>query len=178
MFSAIYIHNFSLQSVLRHEPELISKPVVLTDPTLTKPCIIQLTETARIAGICEGMTPSQAMARCGNLVVKIRSLPQEQAAMESLMQTAYAFSPHIEATAPGVCTIELKGLAIQTNEISAKQWAAEFLRVLKQFHLNGQIGFAETHALALLAAHAAKPVLVATRRGEDTAPWQHEAGRA
>ena len=161
MFAAIYIHNFSLQSVLRHEPDLISKPVVLTDPTLTKPCIIQITETARIAGICEGMTPSQAMARCGNLVVKTRSLPQEQAAMEVLMQTAYAFSPNIEATAPGVCTIELKGLSIQTNETSAKQWAAEILRVLKQFHLNGQIGFAETPALALLAAHAAKPILAA-----------------
>jgi len=161
VFAAIYIHNFSLQSVLRHEPELIPKPVVLTDPALTKPCVVQLTPTARASGICEGMTPSQAMARCGNLVVKTRSLPQEQGAMEALMQTAYAFSPHIEATAPGVCTTELKGLSIQTNETSAKQWAAEILRVLKQFHLNGQIGFAETPALALLAAHAAKPIFVA-----------------
>ena len=161
MFAAIYIHNFSLQSALRHEPELIPKPVVLTDPALTKPCVVQLTPTARASGICEGMTPSQAMARCGNLVVKTRSLPQEQGAMEALMQTAYAFSPHIEATAPGVCTTELKGLSIQTNETSAKQWAAEILRVLKQFHLNGQIGFAETPALALLAAHAAKPIFVA-----------------
>jgi protein ImuB len=164
VFAVIYIHNFSLQSVLRHEPDLIPKPVVLTDPALTKPCVTQLTSAARACGICEGMTPSQAMARCGNLVVKTRSLPQEQAAMETLMQTAYAFSPHIEATAPGVCTIELKGLAIQTNESSAKQWAAEILRVLKQFHLHGQIGFAETPALALLAAHAARPVLVAEGR--------------
>jgi protein ImuB len=163
VFAAIYIHNFSLQSVLRHEPELIPKPVVLTDPALTKPCVTQLTPTARASGICEGMTPSQAMARCGNLVVKTRSLPQEQASMETLMQTAYAFSPHIEATAPGVCTIELKGLAIQTNEISAKQWATEILRVLKQFHLLGQIGLAEAPALALLAAHAARPILIAQR---------------
>jgi len=161
VFAAIYIPNFPLQSVLRHEPELIPKPVVLTDPALTKPCVVQLTQAARASGICQGMSPSQAMARCGNLAVKTRSLPQEQAAMETLMQTAYAFSPHIEATAPGVCTMELKGLSIQTNETSAKQWAAEILRVLKQFHLNGQIGFAETPALALLAAHAAKPILVA-----------------
>jgi protein ImuB len=164
VFAAIYIHNYSLQSVLRHEPELIPKPVVLTDPALTKPSITQLTPAARASGICAGMTPSQAMARCGNLVVKTRSLLQEQAAMETLMQTAYAFSPHIEATAPGVCTIELKGLSIQTNETSAKQWAAQILQVLKQFHLHGQIGFAETPALALLAAHAARPVLVAEGR--------------
>src|SRR5262249_4011065 len=44
------------------------------------------------------------------------------------------------------------------------QWAAQILRVLKQFHLVGQIGFAETPALALLAAHAARPVLVGARR--------------
>jgi len=178
MFAAIYIHNFSLQSVLRHEPELIPKTVVLTDLTLTKPCISQLTQAARATGICEGMSPSQAMARCGNLVVKTRSLPQEQAAMEALMQIAYAFSPNIEATALGICTIELKGLAIQTNETSAKQWASEILCVLKQFHLAGQIGFAETPALALLAAYAAKPVLVAERRGGDTTPYQHGIGRA
>jgi hypothetical protein len=95
--------------------------------------------------------------------------------METLMQTAYAFSPHIEATAPGVCTIELKGLSIQTNETSAKQWAAEILRVLKQFHLLGQIGFAETPALALLAAHAAKPVLVAQ---EGRARCPHRAAQS
>jgi protein ImuB len=170
VFAAIYIHNFSLQSVLRHEPDLIPKPVVLTDPALTKPCVTQLTAAARACGICAGMSPSQAMARCGNLAVKTRSLPQEQAAMETLMQTAYAFSPHIEATAPGVCTIELKGLSIQTNEASAKQWAAEILRVLKQFHLSGQIGFAETPALALLAAHAARPILLAQQGGRARCP--------
>src|SRR6267378_4515303 len=125
VFAAIYIPNFPLQSVLRHEPELIPKPVVLTDPALTKPSVTQLTPAARASGICQGMTPSQAMARCGNLAVKTRSLPQEQAAMETLMQTAYAFSPHIEATAPGVCTMELKGLSIQTNQTSSKQWAAQ-----------------------------------------------------
>jgi protein ImuB len=173
VFAVIYTHNFSLQSVLRHEPELIPKPVVLTDPALTKPCITQLTPVARASGICAGMTPSQAMARCGNLAVKTRSLPQEQAAMEALMQTAYAFSPHIEATAPGVCTIELKGLSLQTNQTSAKQWATQILQVLKQFHLNGQIGFAETPALALLAAHAAKPILIA-QRGRET-QGQHGA---
>jgi protein ImuB len=166
MFAVIHIPRFSLQSVLRHEPELIPKPVVLTDPALTKPCITQLTPTARACGICAGMTPSQAMARFGNLVVKTRSLPQEQAAMETLMQTAYAFSPHIEPTAPGVCTIELKGLGMVGRASPRatqllQQWAAEILRVLKQFHLYGQIGFAETPALALLAAHAAEPILIA-----------------
>ena len=107
MFAVIYIPSFSLQSVLRHEPELIPKPVVLTDPALTKPCVTQLTAAAHASSICPNMSPSQAMTRCGNLVVKTRSLPQEQTAMETLMQTAYAFSPYIEATKLGIGTIEL-----------------------------------------------------------------------
>lgn len=169
MFAVIYIQDFPLQSALRHEPELISKSVVLMDPALTKPCVIQLTQAARVCGICEGMSPSQAMARCGNLIVKTRSLPHEQGAIEALMQTAYAFSPHIEATAPGVCTIELKGLGMVGRAPPPAtepfhQWGAEILRVLKQFHLDGQIGFAETPDLALLAAHAARPVLVAEEK--------------
>jgi len=208
MFAVIYIRDFSLQSALRHEPELIPEAVVLTDPALTKPCVIQLTQAARLSGIYEGMTPSQAMARCGNLVVKTRSLPQEQAAMEALMQSAYAFSPNIEATAPGVCTIELKGLGIEpVGRASSRadgnaeppmpqrlavlpargktlappaiepfrQWANEILRVLKQFHLDGRIGFAETPELALLAARAARPILIAQRgraRLEDPTPNQ------
>ena len=72
MFAAIYIHDFSLQSALRHEPELLPKAVVLMESALTKPCVIQLTQAARASGIREGMSPSQAMARCGNLSPTLR----------------------------------------------------------------------------------------------------------
>jgi len=156
MFAVVYIPNFSLQAALRHEPELIPRAVALMDSELTKLGIIQLTASARSAGVSEGMTASQAMARCSELVIKSRSPRQEQAATEVLIQTAYAFSPFIESTAPGVCTMELRGLRIQEDETLAHEWAEEIRRTLTQFHLNGRIGFAATPELALLAARMAE----------------------
>jgi len=153
MFAAIFIPNFSLQAVLRHEPELIARAVALTDSELPKLGIIQLTARARSAGVWEGMTASQAMARCSDLVIKSRSPAQELAATEVLIQTAYAFSPFIESTNPGVCTMDLRGLRIVEDETSAREWAEEICKALAQFHLHSRIGFAATPELALLAAN-------------------------
>src|SRR3954471_9521463 len=105
MFAVIYIPDFTLQALLRHESEFSSRAVALVDADLPKPAVIQLTPAARAFGVCEGLTPSQAMARCTGLIIKSRSMVQEASATEVLLQTAYAFSPNIESTALGVCTI-------------------------------------------------------------------------
>src|SRR5262245_12823333 len=115
MFAVVFVQNFSLQAVLRHEPDLISRAVALTDPELPKLGIVQCTSAARDADVDEGMSASQAMARCAELVIKSRSRAQEQSATEVLIQTAYAFSPFIESTAPGICTMDLRGLRIVEN---------------------------------------------------------------
>jgi protein ImuB len=159
MFAVVFIPNFSLQATLRHEPELISRPVALIDPELPKTVIVQLTSVARSFAICEGLTASQAMARCDHLIIKTRSTVQERSATEVLLQTAYSFSPNIESTAAGVCTIELRGLGLQLDK-AAEIWGAKIREALLQFHLEAQIGFAPTPALAFLAANAAKPLLV------------------
>jgi protein ImuB len=159
MFSAIFIPNFSLQAMLRHEPDLRERAVALVDPAMPKSVIIQLTSAARSYGVCEGLTSSQAMARCAELIIKARSLAQEESATEVLLQTAYAFSPNIEFTAPGVCTMELKGLPFQSRSDAAGQWGEKIVEVLAQFYIETQIGFAATPELALLAARAAKPIL-------------------
>src|SRR6266850_3725219 len=153
MFAVVLIPNFSLQAVLRHEPELIARAVALTDPELSKLGIIQLTAKARSEGVWEGMTASQAMARCSDLVIKSRSPAQEHAATEVLIQTTYTFSPFIESTSPGVCTMDLRGLRIVEDETSAREWAEEICKALAQFYLDGRIGFAVTPELALLGAN-------------------------
>src|SRR5215471_18958247 len=112
MFAVIFIPDFFLQAALRHEPELISKPVALTDPELPKLGIVQCTVAARNASVGEGMNAGQAMARCAELTIKSRSTAQEQSATEVLIQTVYTFSPFLESTAPGVCTMDLQGLRI------------------------------------------------------------------
>jgi len=160
MFAVIVIPNFSLQAVLRNEPELSARAVGLVDPGQTKPLIIQLTAEAARYGVCAGLTASQAQARCDALIIKTLSPAAEQAATDVLLQTVYAFSPNIELTAPGVCTAELKGLGIKLDA-AAESWGRQILESLAGFHLEARIGFAVTPALALLAAREATPLLVA-----------------
>ena len=159
MFAVIFIPNFSLQAVLRHEPDLRARPVALVDSKLLKPAIVELTSAAQTRGVCAGLTASQAMARCAELIIKSRSPAQEESATEVLLQTAYAFSPNIEATAPGVCSIELKGMAFDSNRAGVQPWAQKIIEVLAQFNIAAKIGLAATPELALLAARAAEPVL-------------------
>ena len=82
---------------------------------MAKAVVIECTAAARDVGVCFGLSAPQAMARCGELIVKAPSAAAEQSATDALLQTAYAFSPNIENTAPGVCTIDLRGLNLSSS---------------------------------------------------------------
>ena len=152
MFAAIYIPDFSLQAVLRADPDLRARPVALVDPEMTGTPIVQATLSAAGAGVIAGLTPAQATARCRDLIIKTRSRPMEQSATEILLQTAYAFSPNIESTALGVCTMELKRLGLR-DESDAQNYGAKIVQALDPFHLDAHTGIAPTPELALFAAH-------------------------
>src|SRR5678815_4420796 len=105
MFAVIYIPDFSLQAAMRHEPELAKRAVALIDESLPKPVITQLTEAARQSGVCSGMTSTQAMAHCREVIIKSRSAEQEAAAADILLQCSYGSSPYVEATAYGILSL-------------------------------------------------------------------------
>jgi protein ImuB len=177
MFAAIYIPDFFLQSALRHEPELFSRPVALLSEEIK--VIIELTSAAQEAGVCKGLTSTQTLARCPNILIKPRSILQEEITMNLLLECAYAFSPNIEATAPGICTLDLKGLPVaavcdrqnlrnvnsdsETNaavtDTPLQEWANKILMQLAGLNLRAQIGVAENPDLALHAAKIAQPFL-------------------
>jgi protein ImuB len=158
MFAVIHIPDFQLQAALRLEPELHRRPVVLLEDTPVKPVVFQLTDAAREAGVCRGQTTTQAMARCREVIVKTRARAREDTVTAMLLQCAYGFSPAIEATAEGVCTLDLKGLSTADDP---EKWAIVLLDSLRQLQLRAQIGVAETPHLALLAAKQARPFLFA-----------------
>ncbi len=152
MFAVIYIPHFPLQAVLRHSPELHTRPVAVVEQrTATKAVILHMTEAARAHGVHEGMSSTQAMARCAQIVIKLQSAVQETATQEVLLQFAYGFSPFIEATAPGLCTIDLRGKADRCTEALVTQ--------IRTLNLHAQIGVGETPDLALIAARHARPFL-------------------
>ena len=153
MFAAIYLPNFALQAALRHLPELRQKAVALIDDEQSKATIMQLTESAAVAGIIKGMTPTQALARCLTLIVKSRVPEQEKTIGEILLHYAYTLSPYIEATAPGFCTIQF------TSDKNLIEKLSQVIEQLAQLQLIAQAGIAATPDLSFLAAHLARPVL-------------------
>src|SRR5437867_9508676 len=106
MFTTIYLPNFYLQAATRHQPELRAKPMALIEEQERKPVIIQLNDAAEKTGIQKGMTPSQALARCLQVVIKARAHLQEKSIQEILIHYAFALSPFVEASAPGICTVQ------------------------------------------------------------------------
>jgi nucleotidyltransferase/DNA polymerase involved in DNA repair len=177
MFATIYVPNFYLQAALRHQPKLRAKPVALIEEQENKPLIIQLNEAAQIAGIRKGMTPSQALARYLHVVIKVRARTQEKLIEQILLEHAFTLSPYVEATAPGICTIQF-ALGRQPLRLSAFQsvcngqdvqlpgqvgcLSSKLSRVierLRKCEISAQAGIAPLPDASFLAVHLARPVL-------------------
>ena len=138
---------------MRHQPQLCEKPVALIEEQEKKPVIIQLNEVAEKTGICKGMTPSQALARSLQVVIKVRARQQEKSIQEILLHYAFTLSPFVENTALGVCTIQFT---------AHPYLQAKVVRVIEQLakcEIRAQAGITATPDTSFLAAHLARPVL-------------------
>jgi protein ImuB len=153
MFATVYVPNFYLQAALRHQPELADQPVALIDDQAAKATIIQLNRAAEEVGVTCGMTPSQGLARCLQLLVRTRSRTQERLLGELLLQFAFSLAPYVEATAPGITTVQFT----DTRNVSAK--AERVVAQLAESGITARAGIAHSPDASLLAAHLASPVL-------------------
>jgi protein ImuB len=153
MFATIYLPNFYLQAATRYQPELRANPVALIEEHERKPVIIQLNEVAEDVGICKGMTPSQALARCLQVLIKVRSCSQEKSMQDTLLHYAFTLSPYVEATAPGVCTIQF------TDNRRLNEKLSRVIEQLAACDIAAQGAIAPTPDTSFLAAHLARPVL-------------------
>jgi protein ImuB len=156
MFATIYLPNFYLQAAMRHQPQLRSKAVALIEEQEKRPVIIQLNEAAEAAGICKGMTPSQALARCLQVVIRVRERGQEKLMNEILLQHVFMLSPFVEATGPNVCTVQFT----DNRNLTAK--LARVVEKLGKCEISAQAGIASLPDTSLLAAHLARPVCEVT----------------
>ena len=164
MFATIYLPNFYLQAATRHEPELWATPVALIEEQEKKPLIVQLNEAAQKAGIRKGMTPSQALARSLQVVIKVRAEMQEKSVQQILLQHAFTLSPFVEDTAPGVCTVQFT---------DCRNLSEKLCRVIEQLgesEIHAQAAVAPTPDGSFLAAHLARPMLQVEDAKEFLAP--------
>jgi protein ImuB len=98
----------------------------------------------------EGLTLVQAMARASDLVIRRRSMAQEAATMDLVLQIACAFTPNIELTSPGVVTLDLRGL-LELRDAGPKEftaWANRLHQILSAAQLSSRLGIGPTPNLA------------------------------
>jgi protein ImuB len=153
MFATLYLPNFCLQAVTRHQPELCERPVALIEEHERKPVIIELNEAAENAGIRKGMTPSQALARSLQVVIRVRASLQEKSIQEILLHYAFVLSPFVENTAPGVCTVQFRDCR------NVKGKVCRVVEQLAECQIRAQAAIASTSDSSFLAAHIAQRVL-------------------
>src|SRR5207237_5675745 len=164
MFVTIYLPNFYLQAAMRHHPKLRAQPVALIDTAESKVSIIQLNKLAEKVGIAKRMTPSQALARCLQVVIRTRERAQENVIGEILLQHAFMLSPFVEATASGVCTVQFT----DSRDLTAK--LSRIIAKLEKCEIRAQAGIASSPDTSYLAAHLARPVLQIDQAKEFLAP--------
>jgi protein ImuB len=149
MFACIFIPDFSVQAIIRFEPELRPRPVaVLTGrPPLEK--VVALNERARQTGVEIGATKPQLEA-WENLVLRTRSESQEMSAHAALLDCAQSFSPEVEDTSPGAVLLNLAGLEPLLGPLP--KIARDLTQRVSQMGLEANLAVAANPDAALLAA--------------------------
>src|SRR5439155_14338153 len=110
--------------------------------------VIELNHAAQYAGIQPGMSTIQAMARASELILYGRSSSNEEHLQNTLLQLAYRYSPFIENSAPGICTLDLKGKRTRKHQ----SWLRQLLAQLRYVGLKAQAGIGFNPEIALQAA--------------------------
>jgi protein ImuB len=149
MFACIFIPDFSVQAIIRFEPELRARSVaVLTGrPPLEK--VVALNERARQTGVDVSATKSQLEA-WENLVLRARSESQETSAHAALLDCAHSFSPEVEDTSPGTVLLNLAGLEPLLGPLP--KIARDLAQRVSQMGLEANLAVAANPDAALLGA--------------------------
>ena len=108
-FASIYVPDFSIQAVVRSEPALRQRAVVLIEGSPPLERVVARNEAAARIGVDLGMTKSQA-AQFPALEIRPRSRSAEQSTHAALLDLGWSVSPRIEDTAADSIVVDLAGL--------------------------------------------------------------------
>jgi protein ImuB len=148
MFAVLHVADFALHAVLRTAPDTRGKPAALFAGAGKRSTVLATTPAARSAGVEFGMTAPQAVARCPSLMIRGPNATAEAESRAALLAVGFTLSPSIEDTAPGIVTIDLRGIPREKSATAARAATAELARL----GLPATAGIARTPLLALYAA--------------------------
>jgi protein ImuB len=148
-FASIYVPQFMVQAVMRHEPRLRAGPLALVDGTPPLVRVIAANDFAWRAGIQLGMAKSQVEQFFG-VEIRHRSRTQEEAAHAALLDLGWSISPRIENTAADTIVVDFAGL----NSLfgSDENIATDLLQRALNLGLTANIGVASSIEVAIHAA--------------------------
>jgi len=149
MFACIFIPDFSVQAIIRFEPELRARPVAVLTGQSPLEKVVALNERARQSGVEVGATKSQLEA-WEKLVLRARSESQEKSAHAALLDCAQSFSPEVEDTSPGTVLLNLAGLEPLLGPLP--KIARDLTQRVSRMGLEANIAVAANPDAALLAA--------------------------
>ncbi len=148
-FGCIFVPDFPLEAILRAEPELRSRAVAVLDGKAPLQKVFARNESARQAGVDLGMAKLEVEA-CGNLVLRTRSLTQEQVAHAALLDCAQSFSPRIEDLSSDTLLIDLDGLEPLFGQLP--KIARDLSRRATHLGLQSHVAIASNPDTAVIAA--------------------------
>ena len=99
-FACLFVPDFPVQAVVRHEVELRDQPVAVLEgsPPLTK--VFSANGRAKTAGVEVGMTKAEAEV-CPGVTWRWRSPAAEASAHAALLDCAWTISPRVEDACEG-----------------------------------------------------------------------------
>jgi protein ImuB len=115
LFACLYVPDFPVQAIARVNKELRQQAVAVLDRTPPLLTVIALDPKARQQGVCLGMTKVQA--ELFDVKLRQRSLAQEAAAHQALLDCSFAFSPRVEDT-------KFRHVSSQANSLIANRIGA------------------------------------------------------
>jgi len=155
-FACLFVPDFSVQAVVRVEPQLRNKPVGIFygAPPLTK--VFAANQAARQLGVEAGMTKLQAEAFCG-IEWRWRSFPEEVTAHAALLDCTWTISPRVQDAGkqnrddlPDTVVVDLAGCEKLFG--SPDKIAHDLARIASNVGFDTHVAVAETFLAAQCAA--------------------------
>ena len=155
-FACIFVPDFSVQAVVRLDPQLRDKPVGIFSgaPPLTK--VFAANHAARQLGVEAGMTKVQAEAFSG-IKWRVRSLSGEAAAHAALLDCTWTISPRVqdaekqtENDLPDTVVLDLAGCEKLFG--SPEKIAHDLARIASNVGFDARVAVAENVSAAQCAA--------------------------
>jgi protein ImuB len=156
-FACLFVPDFPVQAVVRLEPELRTKPVVILAGAAPLTKVFAVNEKARSLGVETGMTKVQVEAFQG-IAWRWRSISQETTAHAALLDCAWTISPRVEDGGKSEGqdysdTVVLDLTGCERLFGSAEKIAHDLKRVAAEMGLAAYVCVAANPQAAVCAAH-------------------------